>query len=70
MSEIENPALVGASYKVLMYVGDQLVRGKNYWFIAEQTLITKTPEKHVVTLAINEFEGNYTLVNGSIVRIF
>ena len=62
--------LVGANYKACMTVGRQEAKGTNYWFIAEQTLITKTPEKHIVTLAINEFDGNYTLVNGSIVRIF
>ena len=62
--------IVGASYTPCMTVGKQQAKGTNYWFIAEQTLITKTPEKHIVTLAINEFDGNYTLVNGSIVRIF
>lgn len=62
--------IVGASYKPLMTVGKQQAKGTNYWFIAEQTLITATPEKHIVTIAINEFGDNYTLVNGSIVRIF
>ena len=60
----------GASYKPLMCVGKQIAKGTNYWFIAEQTLILATPEKHIVTIAINEFGGNYTPVNGSIVRIF
>lgn len=60
----------GASYKPLMCVGKQIAKGTNYWFIAEQTLILATPEKHIVTIAINEFSGNYTPVNGSIVRIF
>ena len=62
--------IVGASYKPLITIGNQEVKGTNYWFFAEQTLITATPEKHIVTIAINEFGGNYTLVNGSIVRIF
>lgn len=62
--------IVGASYKPLMTVAKQQSKGTNYWFIAEQTLITATPEKHIVTIAINEFDGNYTIVNGSIVRIF
>lgn len=62
--------LVGASYNPLMTVGKQQAKGTNYWLIAEQTLITNPPEKHLVTIAINEFAGNYTLVNGSIKRIF
>ena len=60
----------GASYKPLLCVGKQQAKGTNYWFIAEQTMSTRTPEKHIVTIAINEFNGNYTPVNGSIVRIF
>ena len=62
--------IVGASYNALLTVAKQQAKGTNYWFIAEQTLITATPEKHIVTIAINEFDGNYTIVNGSIVRIF
>ena len=69
MSEIENPALVGASYKVLMYVGDQLVRGKNYWFIAEQTLTTRDFDKHLVLIAVNEFENKFEIVPSSIIHI-
>ena len=35
--------IVGASYTPCMTVGKQQAKGTNYWFIAEQTLITKTP---------------------------
>ena len=58
--------LTGASYKPLLYIGSQQVRGMNYWFIAEQTLITATPEKKIVTIAVNEFNGAYCLVPTSI----
>lgn len=68
-SALETAGLTGASYKVLVYVGDQLVRGTNYWFIAEQTLVLATPEKHIVIMAINEYEGEYEIVKSSIVRI-
>lgn len=67
---IETSGLVGASYKPLVYCGSQQVRGTNHWFIAEQTLVTATPEKHIVKLAVNEFNGEYELVNKSIERIF
>ncbi|MBQ6296151.1 MAG: hypothetical protein IJK81_00390 [Selenomonadaceae bacterium] len=54
--------LVGATYKPLIYVGDQLVHGVNYFYIAEQTLITNPPVRRLVKLAINEFDGYYKLV--------
>lgn len=68
-SALESGGLVGASYKPLVYVGSQQVKGVNHWFIAEQTLITATPEKHIVTLAINEFNGIYAVIPTSINRV-
>lgn len=67
---IEWSALMGASYKPLLYVGTQIVKGVNHCFIAEQTLITREPVKHIVTIKINEFDGEYTIVKGSIVQIY
>lgn len=62
--------LAGESYEPLLTVGKQQAKGTNYFLIAKQTLITATPETHIVTIGINEFQGNYTIINGSIVRIF
>ena len=61
--------LVGANYKPLLYVGTKPVRGVNHVFIAEQTLQTKSPERHLVWIEVNEFEGEFDLVESSIVRI-
>lgn len=58
--------LVGASYQPLVYLGEQVVKGVNHWFIAEQTLITAKPERRVVMMAINEFQGRCTLVGDTI----
>ena len=58
--------LVGASFKPLVYVGKQIVRGVNHIFIAEETLITANPTNHIVTMAINEFNGVYAVVPNSI----
>lgn len=60
----------GASYNFICTVGKQVAKGTNYWFMVKLTTITKIPEEHLVTMAANEFEGNFTPVNGSIVRIF
>ena len=65
-SALENGGLVGASYKPLLYIGTQQVRGVNHWFIAEQTLVTNPPVRHIVTIAVNEFNGVYAVVPGSI----
>lgn len=65
-SAMETGGLVGASYKPLLYVGTQIVKGVNHWFIAEQTLVTNPPVKHIVAIAINEFNGVYAIVPGSI----
>jgi len=67
---VEQKGLVGASYKPVLYVGEQLVKGTNYHFIAEQTLVLREPETHLVKMAINEFNGEYSIVKGSIVRIY
>ena len=69
-SALETSGLVGASYKPLIYLGEQLVNGVNYWFIAEQTLVTREPVRHVVKLAIyGDFDGNYRLLGNSIEQI-
>lgn len=62
--------LTGASYEPLITVGRQQAKGTNYFLFAKQTLVTATPETHIVTIGINEFQNNYTIINGSIVRIF
>lgn len=54
--------LVGATYKPLIYVGTQVVKGVNHVFIAEQTLIVSTPERHIVLVTINEFDGKFSIV--------
>jgi len=69
-SAIETAELTGASYKPIMYVGTQIVRGVNYYFICEQTLVTARPEKHIVKLAVNEFQGKFELVGNKIEVIF
>lgn len=58
--------LAGASYKPLLYLGKQVVKGVDYFFIAEQTLITNPPIRRVVMLVINEFDGKYELITESI----
>lgn len=69
MTAVENPELTGARYQVVMYVGDQVVRGTNYWFEAKQTVSTRNAEEHLVLIAVNEFEGKFEIVKSSVVKI-
>ena len=53
--------LVGAKYKPIAYVGRQVVHGVNHVFIAEQTLITNPPTRHIATVKINACDGKYSI---------
>lgn len=65
-SALESLGICGAGYKPLVYIGRQMATGVNYWFICEQTRQTNPPVRHIVTLAINEFNGVYTIIPSSI----
>lgn len=58
------PELCGApTYKPVAYVGPQIVKGTNYIFIAQQTLVFARPERHIVLVTINAFDGKYQTVS-------
>ncbi|MBR1727922.1 MAG: hypothetical protein IJ728_14420 [Selenomonadaceae bacterium] len=59
----EIDAMTGAAYKPITYVGTQQVKGINHVFIAEQTLILAEPERHIVIVKINEFNGAFNVVS-------
>ncbi|MBR1579746.1 MAG: hypothetical protein IJ668_04535 [Selenomonadaceae bacterium] len=52
---------VGAKYKPMAYVGTQIVKGVNHIFVAEQTLVTTTADRHIVLITVNEFDGKFEL---------
>ena len=54
--------MVGAAYKPIAFVGTQVVKGTNYVFLAEQTLIIAEPVRHIVLVTVNEFQGKYNTV--------
>lgn len=60
--------LVGAEYAPISFVGSQMVNGINYWYLAQQRLITADPVYHIVKVCITEFAGRYELT--SIEKIF
>ena len=65
-SAIETAGLMGASYKPILFIGTQIAGGVNYWFFAEQTLVTNPPKKRIVKMAVNEFQGKFEVVKNTI----
>ena len=53
--------LTGANYKPVLVAGEQVVHGMNYYFLAEQTIMNGTCDRHLVLIAINECDGQYLL---------
>ena len=58
--------IVGATYKPLLYLGNQQVHGTNYYFICELELVLPTPVKHIALVAIHEINGEFTFEPGSV----
>lgn len=69
LAVIEDKTRVGATFKVLVYVGKQLVNGTNYVFVAEETLSTANFDKHIVLISVNEKDGKFEIAKSSIIRI-
>ena len=51
----------GVSYTPLAYIGKQVVKGINYYFIAQAKVIYPGAEPYAAFVCINVFEGNATL---------
>jgi len=58
--------LIGCKYKLLMPLAVQPAHGNNYYFLAEQTIMSNPAVRRLVTLAVNEQNGNYKLVKNSV----
>lgn len=56
-------SVAGVSYKPLAYVGKQVVKGMNYYFIAQAQVIYPGAEPYAVYICINTFEGHSSIVS-------
>lgn len=55
---------LGAQYMPVLYVGEQVVAGKNYMILCEQTMFTLGGERHLVKMIINQSpENRWSLVH-------
>ncbi len=62
--------LTGAKFKPILYAGKQVTKGINYGFIAEETLQTIGQERRLVALVVNEFNGEFEVLNDRFTVIF
>ena len=65
-SAISSEELCGAKYKVILPLAVQVVQGVNYIFLVEESFSSTPPARRLITLAVNSFEGKFTLVKESI----
>lgn len=61
--------LIGAKYVPLLYLGSQIVKGVNYYFVAEQTIMNQNQDRNIVILCVNESGGKYVVVPHSVQKI-
>ena len=59
--------LKGADYTPVLYVGEQVVQGKNYAIICKQRIVVPNGPEHLVEFVINSFQDKWSVV--SITRI-
>ena len=53
--------LMGVGYKMLIYVGSQVVKGTNYHFVCESRVLYPGAEPKAVHLVINDFQGQTSI---------
>lgn len=53
--------LIGVSYKAMLYVGAQLVKGMDYHFICETEMVRPGSEPYLTRVILNEYEGKITI---------
>ena len=54
--------LIGVSYRPVMYIGKQLVKGENHFILCEAKTIYPNAEPYAAILAINIFDGKTSVV--------
>jgi hypothetical protein len=55
--------LIGVDYKMLLFIGSQVVKGINYHFICQAKVVYPGAEPKVVRLVINEFQNEISVVS-------
>ena len=54
--------LAGVSYKPVAYIGSQVVKGVNHYFVCEARVIYPGAEPRAVIMGVNVFDGNISIV--------
>lgn len=58
---VEWEKFTGAKYNPLLCAGEQLVNGRNFYYVAEQVLSDVAGTRHLVLLGVHEHDGQYYL---------
>lgn len=55
--------LMGVDFRPIVYVGKQVVKGINYYFVCEAKGVYPGAEPYLVLMKINSFQGNLQIVS-------
>ena len=55
--------LIGVGYTPLFYIGHQIVKGVNHYFIAQAKCIYPGADPYPVQICINDFDGSISIVS-------
>ena len=61
--ESATKSLIGVGYRPLFYIGKQVVRGMNYYFLAEARIMYPDSEPFLVEICVNEFNSQISVVS-------
>ena len=60
--DVATGQLMGVNYKPIAFIGKQVVRGVNYYFICEATRVVPNSKPYPVMLVINKFQDQMPMV--------
>jgi hypothetical protein len=60
---VATKTLIGATYKPVLYVGEQVVNGINYYYVAEVKAVYPNAEPHAAMVVVNVKDGKTLLVS-------
>ena len=60
--------IIGVNYKPIAYVGSQIVKGVNHYFICQATPIYPNADPYAVLMCINQFQDQITIVSIEVIN--
>lgn len=60
--------LIGATHKPVTFIGEQLVKGKNYFIVAESTAVVPNAEPYATLITLNVFEDTASIKIDNLIK--